>query len=90
MTEQSTITVCLSASLLQKLEILAESTQRSQSRLVSEAIAAYLEQQSRQMQQIQDALELAEQPQTQWIQHEAVSHWLQCWDNESRFLIQES
>lgn len=85
MAETSTITVRLNAELKGKLEQLAESTQRSKSWLAAEAIAAYVEQQVWQIEQIQEALEQAEQPETQWIEHDQVSSWLQIWgdDHES-------
>ena len=83
MAETSTITVRLNAELKSQLELLAESTQRSKSWLASEAIAAYVAQQAWQIEQIEEALKQAEQPETQWVEHGQVSDWLQSWGSEN-------
>jgi predicted transcriptional regulator len=82
MSETTTITVRLDAALKGKLEALSQSTQRSKSWLAAEAIAAYVEQESWQIQQIQEAVQLADQPETEWIAHEEVSTWLNTWGAE--------
>lgn len=82
MSETTTITVRLDAALKGKLEALSKSTQRSKSWLAAEAIAAYVEQESWQIQQIQEAVQLADQPETEWIAHEEVSTWLNTWGTE--------
>jgi RHH-type transcriptional regulator, rel operon repressor / antitoxin RelB len=82
MSETATITVRLDAALKAKLEALAESTQRSKSWLAAEAISAYVEQEAWQIQQIQEAVQLADQPGTDWIAHEDVSAWLSTWGTE--------
>ena len=82
MSETTTITVRLDAAIKAKLEALAQSTQRSKSWLASEAIAAYVEQESWQIQQIQEAVQLADQPDADWVAHEEVSTWLNTWGTE--------
>jgi predicted transcriptional regulator len=82
MSETATITVRLDAALKAKLEALAESTQRSKSWLAAEAISAYVEQEAWQIQQIQEAVQLADQPGPDWIAHEDVSTWLSTWGTE--------
>lgn len=82
MSETTTITVRLDASLKTKLEALAKSTQRSKSWLAAEAIAVYLEQESWQIEQIEAALQQANHPETAWIAHEDVSAWLNNWGTE--------
>ncbi len=82
MPETTTITIRLDASLKTKLEALAKSTQRSKSWLAAEAIAAYIEQESWQIQQIEEAIQQAERPDTEWIAHEDVSAWLTTWGTE--------
>lgn len=82
MSETATITVRLDAALKAKLEALAKSTQRSKSWLAAEAISAYVEQEAWQIQQIQEAVQLADQPGTDWIAHEDVSTWLSTWGTE--------
>jgi len=62
-----TVTVRLSVELKQKLEALAISTQRSKSWLAAEAIAAYVDQQTWQIQQIQEAVTLADSHQAEWV-----------------------
>ncbi len=79
MSETTTITVRLDAALKAKLELLAKSTQRSKSWLAAEAISAYVEQEAWQIEQIQAAVQQADQPDTEWIAHQAVSTWLNTW-----------
>jgi RHH-type transcriptional regulator, rel operon repressor / antitoxin RelB len=77
--ETTTITVRLNAGLKAKLEALALSTQRSKSWLAAEAITAYIEQESWQIQQIEEAIQQADHPNAEWIAHEDVSAWLNTW-----------
>ncbi|MGF1604550.1 MAG: CopG family ribbon-helix-helix protein [Thermosynechococcaceae cyanobacterium] len=82
MPETATITVRLDAQLKQKLEALSKSTQRSKSWLAAEAISAYVEQEAWQLQQIEAAIQQAEQPDAEWVTHEKVSAWLNTWGDE--------
>lgn len=82
MSKMTTLTVRLDAALKSKLEQLSKSTQRSQSWLAAEAIAAYVEQEAWQIQQIQDAVLQSDQPEAEWIAHEDVSAWLNTWGTE--------
>jgi RHH-type transcriptional regulator, rel operon repressor / antitoxin RelB len=82
MSETSTVTVRLNAQLKSKLEALAQSTQRSKSWLAAEAIKAYVEQESWQIEQIEAAVQQADVPDTQWVSHEDVSAWLNTWGAE--------
>lgn len=82
MSETTTVTVRLDAQLKTKLEALAQSTQRSKSWLAAEAIKAYIEQESWQIEQIEEGLKQANQPDTQWVDHEQVSTWLRTWGTE--------
>jgi predicted transcriptional regulator len=79
MSETTTITVRLDASIKAKLEKLAQSTQRSKSWLAAEAIAAYIEQESWQIEAIETAIKQADRPDPEWIVHEDVSAWLKTW-----------
>ena len=83
MSDTTTLTVRLDAKLKNQLEALAQSTQRSKSWLAAEAIAAYLDQESWQIQAIETAVQQADDPQTEWIAHEEVSAWLSTWGTES-------
>jgi RHH-type transcriptional regulator, rel operon repressor / antitoxin RelB len=82
MSDAANITVCLDTGLKAKLEALAERTQRSKSWLVSEAITAYIEQESWQIQQIEEAIQQADHPDGEWIAHGDVSAWLNTWGIE--------
>jgi predicted transcriptional regulator len=82
MSDTTTITVRLNAKLKAQLEALAQSTQRSKSWLAAEAIAAYLEQESWQIQAIEAAVHQADTPETEWVDHKGVSTWLNAWGNE--------
>jgi RHH-type transcriptional regulator, rel operon repressor / antitoxin RelB len=82
MSDAANITVCLDTGLKAKLEALAERTQRSKSWLVSEAITAYIEQESWQIQQIEETIQQADHSDAEWIAHEDVSAWLNTWGTE--------
>ena len=77
-----TVTVRLPAALKQKLEALALSTRRSKSWLAAEAISAYVEEQSWQIQQIEEAVVLADSEQAEWVDGEVVNAWLESWGTE--------
>jgi predicted transcriptional regulator len=82
MTETGTVTVRLDAQLKKKLEALAISTHRSKSWLAAEAIAAYVEENAWQIEQIEEAVKEADKPEQEWISHEQVSSWLDSWGTE--------
>jgi RHH-type transcriptional regulator, rel operon repressor / antitoxin RelB len=82
MSGTNTVTVRLDAALKTKLEALSKSTQRSKSWLAAEAIAAYVEQEAWQIQQIEEAVRAANQPDAEWVSQEKVSEWLNTWGDE--------
>jgi RHH-type transcriptional regulator, rel operon repressor / antitoxin RelB len=86
MSDTITITVRVNPQLKAKLEALAKSTRRTKSWLAAEAIAAYIEQESWQIQEIETALEQADSPETKWITHEDVSAWLKTWGTEDEII----
>ena len=83
MSQSETVTVRLPIAVKQKLEALSASTRRSKSWLAAEAIAAYVEEQSWQIQQIEEAVALADSEQAVWIDGEAVGAWLDSWGTEN-------
>lgn len=82
MSQSETVTVRLSVAVKQKLEALAASTRRSKSWLAAEAIAAYVEEQSWQIQQIEEAVALADSEQAVWMDGASVGAWLDSWGTE--------
>jgi RHH-type transcriptional regulator, rel operon repressor / antitoxin RelB len=82
MSDTNTVTVRLDAALKTKLEALSTSTQRSKSWLADEAIAAYVDREAWQIQQIEEAIEQADRPDAEWVSHEKVSEWLSTWGDE--------
>jgi RHH-type transcriptional regulator, rel operon repressor / antitoxin RelB len=84
MSETETVTIRLPATVKRKLEALAISTNRSKSWLAAQAIAVYVEEQSWQIQQIEEAISLADSPQASWVPATEVDDWLASWgtDNE--------
>jgi predicted transcriptional regulator len=62
-----------------KLEALAQSTNRSRSWLAAQAIALYVEQESWQIQSIEEALVDADSPQAHWVDGAKVDAWLASW-----------
>jgi RHH-type transcriptional regulator, rel operon repressor / antitoxin RelB len=83
MSSSETVTIRLSAEVKGKLEALAASTQRSKSWLAAQAIAAYVEEQSWQIQQIEAAVTLADSNQAVWVENEDVNEWLTSWGTEN-------
>lgn len=82
MSQSEVITIYLPAAVKAKLEALAHATQRTETWLVVEAIAQYLEEQTGQIQQIEAAVALADQPEAQWLSEAAVTAWLESWGTE--------
>lgn len=82
MSQSETVTIRLPAEVKGKLEALAASTHRSKSWLAAQAIAAYVEEQSWQIQQIEAAVELADSKQAVWVDETEVEAWLASWGME--------
>ncbi len=83
MSQSETVTVRLSTEVKQKLVALAKSTNRSKSWLAAQAISAYVEEQSWQIQQIEEAIKLADSKVSVWVEGEAVNAWLNSWGTET-------
>ena len=83
MSKSETITIRLSAEIKGKLEALAASTNRSKSWLAAQAISAYIEEQSWQIQQIEEAVVLANSEQAVWVESAEVDAWLASWGTET-------
>lgn len=79
MSQSDTVTVRLPIAVKLKLEALAASTRRSKSWLAAEAITAYVEEQAWQVQQIEEALTLADDPGAVWVEGAQVEGWLSSW-----------
>jgi RHH-type transcriptional regulator, rel operon repressor / antitoxin RelB len=84
MSQTETITIRLPSEIKVKLAALATSTNRSKSWLAAQAIAAYVKDQSWQIQQIEAAVALADSAQATWVAATEVNEWLTSWgtDNE--------
>jgi predicted transcriptional regulator len=83
MSQSETLTIRLPAEVKGKLEALAISTNRSKSWLAAQAIAAYVEEQSWQIQQIEEAVALADSDQAVWVEGAEVDAWLDSWGKEN-------
>jgi RHH-type transcriptional regulator, rel operon repressor / antitoxin RelB len=75
MTKSETVTIRLTPAVKDKLEALATSTNCSKSWLAAQAITEYVEVQSWQIEQIEQALAIADNAQ-------AVDSWLDSWGKE--------
>ncbi len=80
--ESTTITIRLPEELKNKLQNLAHATGRSKSFLALEAIQAYVESESWQIQAIEEALYEADQPDAKFAEHEKVATWLKSWGTD--------
>lgn len=83
MSQSETVTVRLPAEVKQKLEALAISMNRSELWLAAQAITAYVEEQSWQIQQIEEAITIADSDKAVWVESEAVEAWLNSWGTET-------
>lgn len=83
MSQSETVTIRLPVEVKGKLEALAASTNRSRSWLAAQAITAYVEEQSWQIQQIEAAVALAESQEAVWVEGAQVDAWLTSWGTEN-------
>lgn len=77
----TTLTVELPQADLERLKALAASTNKSESTLVGEALARYLEYETWKVQAIQDAVARADAG-GPWVEHERVDAWLGSWGTD--------
>jgi RHH-type transcriptional regulator, rel operon repressor / antitoxin RelB len=82
MSKSETVTIRLPAEIKGKLEALAASTNRSKSWLAAQAITEYVEEQSWQIQQIEEAVAVANSRQGVWVDGSEVDGWLASWGEE--------
>jgi RHH-type transcriptional regulator, rel operon repressor / antitoxin RelB len=82
MSPTETVTIRLPTEVKDKLAALAISTHRSQSWLAAQAIAAYIEDQSWQIQQIEAAVALADRDQAAWVPATEVNEWFASWGTD--------
>jgi RHH-type transcriptional regulator, rel operon repressor / antitoxin RelB len=82
MSPTETVTIRLPAEVKDKLTALAASTNRSKSWLAAQAIAAYVEDQSWKIQQIEAAVVLADRDQAAWVPATAVNEWFTSWGTD--------
>jgi RHH-type transcriptional regulator, rel operon repressor / antitoxin RelB len=82
MSQTETVTIRLPAQVKGKLEALAVSTNRSKSWLAAQAIAAFVEEQSWQIQQIQATVELADSERAVWVDEADADQWLDSWGTQ--------
>jgi RHH-type transcriptional regulator, rel operon repressor / antitoxin RelB len=73
----TTLSIRLDVKVRERLERLAERTQRSKSFLAAEAISAYVEAEDWQLEEV--AMGLAELDNGKMVKHEKVSEWLRSW-----------
>jgi RHH-type transcriptional regulator, rel operon repressor / antitoxin RelB len=82
MSQPETITIRLPVEIKDKLTALAISTNRSKSWLAAQAIAAYVEDQSWQIQQIEAAVALADSDQASWVPATEINEWFTSWGTD--------
>jgi RHH-type transcriptional regulator, rel operon repressor / antitoxin RelB len=82
MSPTETVTIRLPAEVKDKLAALAISTNRSKSWLAAQAIAAYVKDQSWQIQQIEAAVALANSDQASWVPATEVNEWFTSWGTD--------
>ncbi len=78
---ETTLSVRLPAELGARLDRLARNTSVSKSKLATDAIVAYLDEQERQLEKIREGL--ADAKAGRVISHEEVASWLESWGTEN-------
>jgi RHH-type transcriptional regulator, rel operon repressor / antitoxin RelB len=81
LTESKTMTLRLDAVTLQRLDQLAEATERSKAWLAAQAVTAYLEHNEWQTGAIDAAVKRANSDNATFIDHKEVDLWLGSWGN---------
>jgi predicted transcriptional regulator len=87
MSQSEVVTVRLTPEIKAKLDALSQSTRRSKSWLAAEAIALYVEQESWQIQAIEETVRIADSPESKWIEGEDVESWLDSWGTDDEKAI---
>ncbi|MDQ7837689.1 MAG: CopG family ribbon-helix-helix protein [Thermodesulfobacteriota bacterium] len=75
----ATLTIRIDDQIKKRLEHLARATARSKSYLVNSAIKEFIAANEWQVQEIENAVKKADQPDAKFIDHEEVSAWLDTW-----------
>ena len=81
MAKSTVITIPLEPEVSEKLESLAREMKRSKAHLASEAIAAFVDCNIRQMEEINRGLEEAKSG-VPGVSHAEVENWVRSWDSE--------
>ena len=87
MSQSEVVTVRLTPEIKAKLDALSQSTRRSKSWLAAEAIALYVEQESWQIQAIEETVRIADSPESKLIEGEDVESWLDSWGTDDEKAI---
>ena len=77
----TTLSVRLSAEIEARLDRLARNTSVSKSKLATDAIVAYLDEQERQIEKIREGL--ADAAAGRVVPHDEVARWLNSWGTEN-------
>jgi predicted transcriptional regulator len=81
MADTATLTVRLPTEIEARLERLAKTTSLSKSKLATDAIVAYLDEQEHQLAIIREGLADAEAGRV--VSHEEIARWLESWGTEN-------
>ncbi len=83
MPQTEVVTIRLDAALKERLDALATSTHRSKSWLAAAAIERYLAEEGWQIAAMTAAATKADDPNTGWVQGDAVMAWLDSWGTDA-------
>jgi RHH-type rel operon transcriptional repressor/antitoxin RelB len=75
----ATVSVRVDAETKQRLERLAKATDRTTTYVVRDAIREYLDTNEWQIEAIQEAVDAADRPDAEFVDHENVAAWLESW-----------
>jgi RHH-type transcriptional regulator, rel operon repressor / antitoxin RelB len=75
----TTFSVRLDDETKERLERLAKEVGRAKTYLCAEAIKEYIDLNEWQIGEIKKAIEAADKPDAQWVDHEEIEAWLKTW-----------
>jgi len=78
----ATITVRIDPKTKERLEKIAQATDRSMSYFVGHALEQVIEQEEWQIGEIKRRVEIANRPETKFIPHEDIEVWLKSWGSK--------
>ncbi|MDP2430768.1 MAG: ribbon-helix-helix protein, CopG family [Pseudomonadota bacterium] len=78
-----TVSIRLDDNVITKLDALTRTTERSRAWLMAQAVTAYVEHESWQIEAIERSLAALRRGEAKFVEGEAVEHWLASWGGDA-------